>query len=621
LAKRPRKKKTPNQEPVPATPPSPRAVWRRRIGWIIFAIALTKLGMARGVAVEHFDEGVYASNWFFGMGEGGGGTYPARWFYAPPFLPLVIEILFQILSPSNFAAVLPAGFSGLMIVLFGVIAAKRWSSPTAGWIALVLGMFSGFQTTFAQTALTDVPLGMWWLATLLCLHQGCVSGKLWWGILAGVTCAAGWWTKYNGWMPMAIGVGGLSVAGLLSSTWRTPRAWGVVLLGTLVAALIWSPYLASLQPIGGYTAINANHRGYIVGPAGWVTSLYRQWRNFEHLNGFAWGLCEVLGGWLLAVGLVVDRYFRSESTASESTEKLQWHRLVTELLPVTVVVGLAVTWLGAAIPLMIFALWGLAVSLLRFQRAAESRDQLLGICFLGVWFVGMFILTPLYTPYARLMVPWVIALWIGAAIGMTEIAERTLGRARSGTNTTVRVATSWVLAGGLAVGCLLPAASLHVGSRGVMLPQRSQGILGITGDIIESIARQSDSDRDLAILVHGDPALFFQLRLGFIAGHFGDRDVPMKIRKSPVYPVGDLSVTEQELPKEGPVVWLIVGPQGSRDPGVQEQLKKHPERVVEWEVFHYTGSDYVLLDEYPPWQLKEDPILRQEVIQLYRLGE
>ena len=62
---------------------------------LLFVVLISLLGLAlrfwdlSAIAVEHFDEGVYASNLWFTAEEG--YRYPDRHLYAPPLLPSLIE--------------------------------------------------------------------------------------------------------------------------------------------------------------------------------------------------------------------------------------------------------------------------------------------------------------------------------------------------------------------------------------------------------------------------------------------------------------------------------------------------------------------------------------------------
>ena len=80
-------------------------------------------------AVEHFDEGVYASNVYFGPPE---FAYPRREMYAPPLLPSLIEVGMLAGLPPNVAALLPGFLAGC-----GTMAAlwwfgRSWLGPNVG---------------------------------------------------------------------------------------------------------------------------------------------------------------------------------------------------------------------------------------------------------------------------------------------------------------------------------------------------------------------------------------------------------------------------------------------------------------------------------------------------------
>src|SRR5262249_37926642 len=135
-------------------------------------------------------------------------------------------------------------------------------------------------------------------------------------------------TKYNGWLPLAIGLAGV-VPWNVWTAWAAVRKrqgpgqnvsvnlwpatlsiakWGVV---ALLAFLIWSPWLWSLQEKGGDQAVMANHRGYVVGLAGWSDSLSRQVAKLAQLDGWL-----SLHGPLLAalVCLLFARFSTGRST-------------------------------------------------------------------------------------------------------------------------------------------------------------------------------------------------------------------------------------------------------------------------------------------------------------------
>ena len=62
------------------------------------------------MAVEHFDEGVYASNLWFGLEQG--YHYPLRQFYAPPLLPTCIEWTMMLAGTGPVAVMATSLFAG-----------------------------------------------------------------------------------------------------------------------------------------------------------------------------------------------------------------------------------------------------------------------------------------------------------------------------------------------------------------------------------------------------------------------------------------------------------------------------------------------------------------------------
>src|SRR5688500_4421965 len=89
------------------SPPQAQEIARREVilvavvfavGVIVRLLALSRSG------IEHFDEGVYASNIYFGAPA---YAYPQQKFYAPPLLPALIEVGMIAGLPANVAAPLP----------------------------------------------------------------------------------------------------------------------------------------------------------------------------------------------------------------------------------------------------------------------------------------------------------------------------------------------------------------------------------------------------------------------------------------------------------------------------------------------------------------------------------
>jgi len=325
-----------------------------------------RLGNLSEVAVEHFDEAVYASNLLFPAEQG--GEYPFRQLYAPPLLPAVIEwttIFGQMLfgDVPTWWPMLPALVAGLVTIpsLWWIV--RQWFSPRAGIIAAMLIALHEFHAAYCRTALTDIPLTLFVLWAVHWFWLALQSGRTRDAVIAGVFTALAWWTKYNGWLPLAIvGSGGALwqiVTPAAERNWR--RLTKVWMIGAATAFVLWLPVLWDCQQIGGYAAVAANHRQYVDGFAKWGVNLWRGVRSFDAFGGFGFavGLGLLLSGqrWLPRSG---DRNSADNSTLASG-----------------------------------FAL---------------------------AWFCGLLVATPCYFPYPRLWQPWVIS---GVAVVAAALPMRT----------------------------------------------------------------------------------------------------------------------------------------------------------------------------------------------------
>ena len=90
-----RKKSKKKKNTPPATAPVAAALWpweRRWLCAIVLLGLLLRWAGKSGLAVEHFDEGVYASNLYCGHLDPP-YAYPMRHLYAPPLFPALLRPL------------------------------------------------------------------------------------------------------------------------------------------------------------------------------------------------------------------------------------------------------------------------------------------------------------------------------------------------------------------------------------------------------------------------------------------------------------------------------------------------------------------------------------------------
>ena len=602
---------------VPAPPPS------RGECLLVTALFLAGLGFRAGcpsgLAVEHFDEGVYASNLWFGAAQN--YQYPNQYLYAPPLLPRLIEWIFVLFGPSNGAAMASSIAAGSLTVLLVWRVGRAWFGPSAGLAAASLAAFSDMHLLYSRTALTDVLLCFWLLAALGFVRNALLSGRPALIVAAGAATGLAWWTKYNGWLPAAIGLAGLvpflvTDRSRIDSPWRLVSRW---LLVALCAFLVWLPCLWELEPHGGYAAVARNHRGYLVGWEGWSNSLTQQ---LHHQR--------VLAGWLSVVGcclagLIAGRVFCRDgsrftwnglhSAANPdllpdavplAPARFTWNRPLTAfpkfaLLALLVAGGV----LGPAVLTALAAAAGIGLTVWNGWRHAEAvpRDVALAGWLLAAWWLGLLVSTPLYVPYPRLTLPWMVACWLGAgaAAGWVSANLKSAGARR--------FAILCVLTGGASlVGGLwlrpAPAAAFPGW-------QPRTAMAEVAPDIVRDACRDARLDpgtqrHELAVYVYGEPALLFQLRLAGLEH---------------VVPVMHLAFARPDAGPPQLPTFVAVGPHALQTYGFQDQFAAGRQRLRHVGTYRFQPSDLVRLDNPVQETSRGKRTPGDQQIDLYRVGD
>ncbi|TXI04992.1 MAG: phospholipid carrier-dependent glycosyltransferase [Rhizobium sp.] len=438
-------------------------------GAIVMGAAL-RLAFAGKMAIEHFDEGVYASNFWFGADEG--FQYPARHLYAPPLLPAVIEWTMIVASmcgirPVGLVPMIPSLVAGLATIPSMWWVGRRWFGPSAGIVAAWLVAASDYHASYSRTALTDVPVCLLILWGVYFTWQAIQTGAVRSIILAGVFTALTWWTKYNGWLPLAIGASA-AVAWQLttpSSERQVLKVANRFLMVAALAFLLWSPVLIELQKHGGYSAVASNHAQYVEGLAKWPGNAVRQLSN-------------------LAI----------------------YQDLVLPYLP-----GRprppAIFYINAVAPAVLLA-GILLVSLLTLFRSGTQKRSV--DCWpLLAWVCGLTVAVPFYHPYPRLAMPWIMAIWLGTGFVVQTAINRGWLRLKA-RDLKLEWKPQWLeiaallwLVGGTCLGERLVWEDHSVLAEGVKL---------FSGQIKEAAIRSGAPDDEAISYVYGAPAVIFHLR-------------------------------------------------------------------------------------------------------------
>ncbi len=410
-------------------------------------------------AVEHFDEGIYASVLWHDAALG--TPYPARELYAPPLLSALIEVSGWIPGLGQVAPFLPAVLLGSLTTLALWWLGRAWFGRAAGiFLAAVVAM-SDFHIIYSRMALTDVPCLLWivasvYLGTLAVQRQ---SVRI--AVAGGFVCGLAWWTKYTGWLPLAIVITGTTLWWLWVGRKSVGLLRTVVVLATMCAAAImtFSPWWWQLQEVGGYAEVSKNHASYLQGPSAWTGHLVAQLTFQFWQDG-------ITGSMSLALGMSAAGFYRWQAAKSSTGNSANdgsnsvFPRIT--LLIRFVVAGLALTVMATRLktPLILICLalggfggmflwpvlrrsWmrrelnavspvtdGTLPMTVGDMDSAPTVDPALGLCTTLTWFVGMLIVTPLYHPYGRLFFPLLAAIWLAAAGGIGWWLESNISVAR-----------------------------------------------------------------------------------------------------------------------------------------------------------------------------------------------
>ncbi len=494
--------------------------------------AALRFANTSGLAIEHFDEGVYASNlWCPDSGD----SYPDRHLFAPPGLPRMIEECHVWFGASNLTSLLPALVAGILVIPLVGCLARDWFGASAGIAAMLLAATSDIHILFSRTALTDVP----WITCLVLAtwltSRGLASGNRGQLVGAGLSTALGWWTKYAGWLPLAIGLSAILAVALLSRSRSIPvRQWLIrfaVILG--VATLAISPLFLALQPGGGYSEIAANHARYVVGLNGWFASATFQWGHMTQLESPLGWLAVLLVGFCLPA-------------TGQDTRRFTWNVLGRRLrhrAPKLAACSGLVAIAGFPALVIVAAATSLGDAWRHVRRHPDTEPtednlaQSLAWGLVASWWISLTLTTPLYHPYPRLVLPWLVAGWLLVGRQLDRWMSQDHGRVSR------KRRLAMLVAGGVAIGCAIPGRFSPLGFP-ALAPRTS--MMRLAQSVLKSVEDQSPAGR-VVIRVWGEPALFFQL------SNSSSRRILMQ-------PTGGPQVVADGQPAPTIPVFLVVGP-------------------------------------------------------------
>ena len=616
---------------------------------LILILLITAIGFAARfafldeLAIEHFDEGVYASNLWF---PDAGYAYPDRHLYAPPLLPAMIEFCLLTFGEAKWVPFLPALLLGSLTVPLAWLAGRQWFKPEVGLAVAAVMALNDFHIAMSRSALTDVPLLFFLLLAVWLASEALMRVDLRIAVAAGIATALAWATKYNGWLPIAISVTGvvamLAVAHLRrlgaqpepqpdEDDCLSLRDSAVVLaVMTGAAAVAWSPVWLGLEDVGGYSAVAENHRRYVVGFSGWLDSC---WRHLETTNHYM-GVTTLLGGHLAVIALWYMTSRRSTwndvtlkpafDLGSDGPDSVRstWNPSIS---PIDVLVVFVLTIL-LTVPFLTAAV---AICVLFRNAMSADRESLLspdcvGVWLCAAWLCGLFAATPLYQPYPRLILPLLTITWFflcafgvslirSNAVTTDESEEVTPSVSDPTKETPSGQNAQWLqwlnhtlhgwrgyVAAGVVAAMLFPLIATNR-----RLAWQNRSGLAHAGELALAAAAehsQGESNRkfDFVVYTYGEPGLFFHLPRDGV----------------PVQPVSDLNFALPGSIHPRIPTFVLTGPNTLNDGNFAEHFAEAGDALEQIGVFPYEASDFVLLDDHRPHELDEHRIAE---LRLYRV--
>lgn len=442
--------------------------------------AVLRMSHTERLDVEHFDEGVYASSLWYEAAFG--QPWPARNLYAPPLLPNLISASAAVTGTGAAAAFWPGLLLGSLTALVFWWMSRAWFGQTAGLVCVCLVALSDFHILFSRMALTDVPALLFISGSVAVAIHGLHTQNLRLMVAAGLLAGLAWWTKYTGWLALAIVGSGSAFWWLLYgrqslSLLTLSKLWLVM---AATAVLVWLPVLWLLQDSGGYAAVSANHAGYVYGFDGWrgrlVEHMVYHFRFDSWLGSAAIGLGTLAAGtrrWIELRLAQADSAAEDSSAAENSDASAAFDEpsgdfpstaILKRLIIAAIALAVMASGIGTLGVLFCIAIGGIAGMFLwptltelhqRGQRTADqltspsraatvtqidtaeyqaspSVDPRMGACVVVAWFAGMLLTTPLYHPYPRLSLPLLAATWLAASGGLAWWMEATINSGRKG---------------------------------------------------------------------------------------------------------------------------------------------------------------------------------------------
>lgn len=604
----------------------------RREMLLVGALLLIGVGLRIGkpdhLGIDHFDEGVYASH--VPPGPRGITPYPLRHLYAPSFVPWIQNYAQSVSRHPTTAPNLAGVVAGCLTLVAIWWVGRCWFGPLAGTASLALAATSDFHATFSRSALTDPWFLLWLILAVAFVERTLRRHSLLDLLVASFFTALAWWTKYNGWLPLAIGVAGWAAKTTLdfarplsvppppdaarpaptnrrravsspapapAESEPTPSSVAlssIISLAAigLLAGTLFYPYIYLLQADDySYSEISANHGKYVGGLLDWWPSFARQLANLRWFDGLMTTVASPL-----ALGLIAA----CEVAASR--------RLVV-FVAIAGPYAIASMLLGSFPSLLLLGSVAIAIALLSLRNEKSQSSLRTWAKFLwAAWFLGLFVATPFYHPYARLTLPLLAAAWLGAGWLFAQLVPKfSLSAESQHAEVSTNLRRERLLLIALASTCVIVLGLSWPRLIATGLPSlRDRGSLGrasieLFREVYSQVQRDSREPRPEAVfLTYGEPAVYFALSLDDTIQYWDELALA---------PAGHLPEERLDRP-----LFLVTGPHSEKDEALHEAIARTESPRYELVASQaFRPSDILLLDLFDPRTLDRKSLPELEI--------
>ncbi|MEZ5294192.1 MAG: glycosyltransferase family 39 protein [Vicinamibacterales bacterium] len=370
--------------------PVSRREWAVVATVLILALALRTWRLDTA-SIDHYDEGVYAFS-ALGLSQAGGSLHPEQ-RNSPALHSWVTGVAFRLAGASD--VVMLAVNAVLGTVTVGVLwfLARGWfgAGPAIGAAALLA--LNDYHVALSRSGLTDVLFGLLFVlavgATMAALERPS-AGR---AALAGVAVGLAWNTKYHGWLSVVVVTSGLV-------PWAIGRRWTLkdyavavrqLAIVTAVAVACYLPWMLYLiDAFGGYGAMAKYQTSFL--SRNWPGNFLRQAAQQMYFDGVLTRIS--LPAAAMAMAAVGPAWPASA----------RWLGAVAALgLAGAIAGGTPLTW----------ALTAAAIPVLLAGRSLATWTLL-------AWGAIFLLLTPVYNPYARLVLPFTLATVLASAYALSR---------------------------------------------------------------------------------------------------------------------------------------------------------------------------------------------------------